>query len=164
MVVFTGNFIGSPSATIFRRNKLKFNERLKWLVDIDFYIRMLQEDRNCAFAREELVSVTVGSREQVTAECLNNKNVEMAEYLFIYQRITKESGADYRRFIYMWDVLERFQIGSGKDIRACGWRQPLGIDVASMIFFRRIRSFVSRYILRPMACSAAAVLRLMFRR
>ena len=39
LVLFNGNFIGSPSTTIFRRRSdVSFDGKLKWVVDIDFYI------------------------------------------------------------------------------------------------------------------------------
>src|SRR5438445_942085 len=59
--LFFANFIGSPSATIFRKNDEKFDSELKWVVDIDFYIRMLKRHSAFIFIKEPLIGVTSGS-------------------------------------------------------------------------------------------------------
>ena len=42
VVLFFANFIGAPSTTIFRRDWfVPFDSKLKWVVDIDFYISVL---------------------------------------------------------------------------------------------------------------------------
>lgn len=37
------NTFGSPSAVAWKRNDLTFDENLKWLFDVDFYARMVQQ-------------------------------------------------------------------------------------------------------------------------
>src|SRR4029077_715727 len=43
--LFGENVIGSPSATIYRRSvPFGYDNEMKWLVDLDFYIRVLQRN------------------------------------------------------------------------------------------------------------------------
>lgn len=41
--LFLGNVIGAPSAVIWRRTDQRFAEELTWLVDAEFYMRLLQK-------------------------------------------------------------------------------------------------------------------------
>lgn len=120
-VLFSGNFIGAPSATIFRRDPaLKFDECLKWLVDIEFYMRMLRLRSDFAFSADPLVRVTVQSPEQGTAQYQFDRCINLREYFYVYC-VIKEGGFDflkyYRPFI---DLIRRTNTRSVGDIIACG--------------------------------------------
>ena len=46
-LLFAGNLVGAPSATIYRRSVgLDYDKRLKWLADVDFYISVLKRIRS----------------------------------------------------------------------------------------------------------------------
>jgi glycosyltransferase involved in cell wall biosynthesis len=52
------NTFGSPSAVAWKRNDLTFDENLKWLFDVDFYARMVQQ-----FGQPEILDTKVLIRE-----------------------------------------------------------------------------------------------------
>lgn len=52
------NTFGSPSAVAWMRNNLAFDENLKWLFDVDFYARMVQQ-----FGQPEFIDSKVLIRE-----------------------------------------------------------------------------------------------------
>lgn len=79
-LLIAGNFIGAPSATIFKRNNLRFDKALKWLVDIDFYINYLKGTTSLLYTKEPLVSIGI-SDSQVTQTCVNDKQLLCSEYL-----------------------------------------------------------------------------------
>jgi glycosyltransferase involved in cell wall biosynthesis len=65
--LFLGNYIGAPSATIYRRKAaMDYDNRMKWLVDIDFYIRVLQRNKNFSYNPEILISTPTNAGHQVT--------------------------------------------------------------------------------------------------
>ena len=59
--LFFANFIGAPSATIFRKAYvLPFDNALRWLVDVDFYIRILaKKEQAYAYTSAPLISIAI---------------------------------------------------------------------------------------------------------
>ncbi|MDQ3047219.1 MAG: glycosyltransferase, partial [Bacteroidota bacterium] len=67
--LFFGNWIGAPSAVIYRRSVMEeYDPELKWLVDTDLYIRILRKNPLFAKTNEELVCTADGAIGQVTQE------------------------------------------------------------------------------------------------
>ena len=65
--LFFANFIGAPSATIFRRMAgFRFDINLKWLVDAEAYIRILRNGGTFAYSPKPLVNITASASHQVT--------------------------------------------------------------------------------------------------
>lgn len=87
-ILIANNFIGAPSTTIYRKNSLLFDENLKWLVDIDFYIRILQNNPNFIYIPEICINIGI-SDTQVTNSCLGNQKIEMFENLYVYKKYKK---------------------------------------------------------------------------
>jgi glycosyltransferase involved in cell wall biosynthesis len=121
LLLYASNLIGGPSATIYRRNtSLLFDTRLKWLVDIDLYIRLLADNRNIVYSPELLV--TTGAVEgRITDECIDNKEVEVTEYLHVLHSITTGknhfSNRQKRKCIEtMIRILEKYNISSDDSI------------------------------------------------
>ena len=114
--LFMGNLIGPPSSIIFRNTAgLCFDENLCWLVDIDFYIRLL-ERKPFAFCREPLVGVTVESDHQVTRECENNKQVEVYEHLYLFSKLSHR-GKQFSAYMRLFSQLfKRFSIRSSREL------------------------------------------------
>jgi glycosyltransferase involved in cell wall biosynthesis len=84
--LFFGNYVGSPSVTIVRRSDLAYDPALKWLVDVDFYIRALERNCRVAYTDRPLICTMIESAEQVTAACEANPTVDIGEHLFVLER------------------------------------------------------------------------------
>ncbi len=81
------NSIGAPSATIYRRKVNKhFDINLKWVVDLDFYLSILSENGRFVFCNKPLIATTNAAPHQVTNECLNNKEMELFEWFYLYSK------------------------------------------------------------------------------
>jgi glycosyltransferase involved in cell wall biosynthesis len=144
-VLFQGNFIGAPSATIYRRPvDQEFDPRMKWLVDIDFYIRVLSDKRGFVYIRRPLICVSLESPGKITDECLGNKRVEVFEYLYLYTKLSKERPLDYQRCQVIWALFDRFNVQSARDILDCGVDFALPQEVDDILLFRRICRHVGR--------------------
>ena len=89
MALFFSNFISRPSNTIFRKTDLKFDARLKWLVDVDFYIRYLTNYKNVVHLDEELVLVIGNANHNITKTRQFNPEVEAFEYTYLYNKNKK---------------------------------------------------------------------------
>ncbi len=81
-----GNFVGSPSATIYRKSAVLFDEQLKWLVDLDFYIAILLKNKTFVFIDETLITTTNAAMHQITNNCINNPEVELFEYSYLLDK------------------------------------------------------------------------------
>ncbi|HAE36351.1 TPA: glycosyltransferase family 2 protein [Candidatus Nomurabacteria bacterium] len=86
--LFLGNFIGAPSVTIYRKQvNLEYNKDLMWLVDIDFYTKILSINNKFAYCNDILMNVTADSDHQVTKQCENNKEIDLSESIYLYSKI-----------------------------------------------------------------------------
>ncbi|MFN6037710.1 MAG: glycosyltransferase family 2 protein, partial [Bacteroidota bacterium] len=75
-----GNFIGPPSSTLFRKDtKFFFDKNIKYVVDIDFYVRLLSTFPGFGFCSEPLINNTSSHPDQVTSASLNRKT-QLWEY------------------------------------------------------------------------------------
>lgn len=91
-IILLGNFIGAPSVTIHRNQpNLEFDPRLKWLVDIDFYARVLRRYPGFAWSEQPLVCTYIAEREaRVTDSCLGNPDIELRETGLIWEKFFAE--------------------------------------------------------------------------
>jgi hypothetical protein len=86
MTLLAQNVIGTPSVTLIHRSFTElYDERMKWRVDIDYYIRILKKEKALVFIDEPLVNVGM-SKGQVTNSCINKPEFELPEGLLLLQK------------------------------------------------------------------------------
>lgn len=86
-----GNFIGAPSATLFRKpSGFKFDTRLQWVVDVDAYLRLLGPHPRFEFIAEPLVCVSSNGAHQITRSFERDTVSRVAEHLYLYSKHTPE--------------------------------------------------------------------------
>lgn len=86
-----GNFVGAPSATIFRRKPgFEFDSKLRWVVDIDAYLRILGDSPNFEFISEPLVCVSSNGTHQVTRSVSADPVSRISEHLYLYSKCTPQ--------------------------------------------------------------------------
>lgn len=89
--LFVGNCIGAPSATICRRSAdLDYDRRMKWLVDIDYYYRVLMCNGRFAFTSEALVATPTNAAHQVTEICREDGEIELGEAMLMFEKFTPQ--------------------------------------------------------------------------
>jgi len=126
------NIIGPPSVTMHRKDgKHTYDTKLKWLVDIDMYIRRMK-DEPVSFLPDFLVNVGVG-KDQVTASVHGAGEVEIPEHFHFLSK----SGIGKLKHIlvydYWWRLFRNFNIHSEADIRGFGYAGPIHAVFISMI-------------------------------
>lgn len=129
-LLITGNLIGSPSATIYKRDiNLEYDNNLKWLVDIDFYIRAIQKNCNIVNTKETLVETPTNASHQVTESCKNNCNIELFEYsiLFLKNREKVNRGKCIEN--HLLGVLAKYRIFSEKKLQLPSHFSPEQINL-----------------------------------
>jgi glycosyltransferase involved in cell wall biosynthesis len=84
LVLLLGNWVGAPSATIYRRSSsAHIDPRLCWVVDIDLYLSVLTTNQNFSYDVEPLVATTTGAEHQVTTNVQTDPNVALAEWFIL---------------------------------------------------------------------------------
>lgn len=83
--LYVGNWIGAPSATIIRNNGYLFDPNLKWLVDVELYIKILRQNPNFIFTKEPLVSIGVDDT-QLSRSCEYDRKLQAKEYKYVLKK------------------------------------------------------------------------------
>ena len=113
-----GNVIGAPSATMHRRSAgVLFDPNLRWVVDIDFYIRILAGGDGLAYTDRPLVNVTGDAPHQVTREAENNAELELFEWFYLYDKHRRVL-PHFRELVFLGDLLEKYGIHSRDQVPA----------------------------------------------
>lgn len=128
--IFLGNIIGSPSVIMWKRTNVMFNESLIWLVDVEFYYKMLTK-KNFHYIKTPLININEGEIGQISNYCLSNYSLIINENLKVFSEI-KEKNKYSREFESYW--LKLFQIYSIKYLNK------------DMIYFKREKSFFMKII------------------
>jgi glycosyltransferase involved in cell wall biosynthesis len=106
LLLYFGNFIGSPSNVMYRKcgNEL-FDKKLIWLVDFEFYIRLLQTNTRFVFINSDLVSSVHNAVHQISAQCVNDGKIQVSEHRYVYNKI-KNRIPIYKRLKYFKYILK----------------------------------------------------------
>lgn len=151
--LFTHILIGAPSAVIFRKNtNLFFDRHLKWLVDMEFYLRQLNRNPRTAFCPDLLV-VTFGAEGRVTDECANNKTVEVFEYFYTLQTIFNRKKRYGGRpliacIIKAICICEKYGVTNKREVRACGYNGNIPALIHIYFVLANGRAFMGRYFIK----------------
>lgn len=86
-VLLTKNIIGAPSAILVKKSCLRFDEMLIWLVDIEFYLKLLNKN-NFVFIEESLICTTDKADHQITNSC-KNIETEFGEWFYLFNKYRK---------------------------------------------------------------------------
>ena len=81
--VLEGNFIGDPSVTIIRNTGILMDENLIWLVDVDWYLKLMEYKHCFAYTERPLAGVGIDGS-SVTDYCLKKRDLIQKEYLYVY--------------------------------------------------------------------------------
>jgi glycosyltransferase involved in cell wall biosynthesis len=109
LTLLARNVIGTPSVTLIHRSFAEpYDERMKWRVDIDYYIRLLAKEKTFALIEEPLVNVGM-SEGQVTNYSINRPEVELPEGLFLL----KKYGTAPLKHIMVYDAWWRILRNTG---------------------------------------------------
>jgi len=99
-LLFAGNVIGPPSVTMLHRSIVeKYDEKLKWFVDLEFYIKVLVRLKSYSYINKPLINIGI-SESQVTRTCQNIPEIELPEGLLIL----KTNGISSLKQVILYDV------------------------------------------------------------
>ena len=124
--LFHKNLIGAPSTGFFKNGLVEtYDKLLIWLVDIEFYCRVLKSStvRGIDY---ELITTTI-SEKQLTTKLKNNKSVELREFFYCYNRLIGNFNALNRKIMRhsMLNLFKEFNVISITDIRMTGYKNEI---------------------------------------
>ena len=114
--------IGPPSNTMLRievRDKVTYDEDLIWLVDVDYYVRVLQAGYEYVYLDEHLVSIGLHD-DQTTVFCRNNGDIILKENILFAYKIGEAAFKDLKIYDYYWRLLRNDKVRSLEMIKAAG--------------------------------------------
>lgn len=115
--LFLQNFIGAPSATIMRNKGFLFDEQLKWMVDVELYMRVLEDNKTYAATKEPLINIGL-SDTQVTRDCIDNsREIIYPENLYVFDKYNLANNNRCKKY------MTRMALSAGisyKDIKGHG--------------------------------------------
>ncbi len=136
VTLFAQNGVGPPSAVMHKANPaILYDTEMRWLVDIDFYIRLLSKE-NPAYLAKPLVNIGV-SEEQVTRSSYRQRSIEIPESF----RILNKTGTHQLRNILIydawWRLMRNLNIKSEADLIQSGYTGAVPAVIISMINWQK---------------------------
>lgn len=105
LFLLSENVIGPPSVTLVHHSiKEVYDERMKWRVDMDYYIRLLKQERDFELIATPVVKVGI-SESQVTNSCINMPEVELPEGLLMLNKYGTSPLRHIRIYDAWWRIL-----------------------------------------------------------
>lgn len=143
VILFSGNIIGPPSVVLHRRSPLLYDNKIKWLVDVDFYIRFLETNRP-VYINRILINVGMGDQ-QVTRESFRRRTIEIPENFYLLNKLGPVILKDLRIYDAWWRLIRNLEIRQVSAIVESGYDGDIPEVVLSML---RWQSKVPRSLLK----------------
>ena len=110
--------IGPPGNTMLRTQvDVRYDERFIWLVDVDYYVRVLKKGYRYRYLAQHLVSIGL-HEDQTTAFCRANPDIIFKENIWFAQKLEPQAFNDIQIYDYYWRLLRNYTIRSKEDILA----------------------------------------------
>jgi glycosyltransferase involved in cell wall biosynthesis len=120
LLLISNNMIGPPSVSMFHKSVLvKYDTRLNWRVDQEYYIRIIQLLKDFEYINQPLINVGV-SESQVTNACINVPSVEIPEGYILLEKYGTSPLKNIIVFDAWWRILRNCQIRSEKELTQFG--------------------------------------------
>ncbi len=134
--LFFSNYIGAPSATIIRKDALiLFDESMKWLVDVDWYMRLIFNNPNVIFTKEPLICTVHGGAGQVTQSVYSDKDVQVKEHVYLFEKLGAKKGK-LKKYSLLFQLL--FHKYNVRDLNAL--KRMITVSSDSETFFKSVFS------------------------
>ena len=134
--LFKKNYIGNPSCTLIRKEiNLFYDNKFKWIVDFEYYIRCLIKVKKCHYINKILVNVGINDT-QVTNYTFKVAEVEIPENHILLEKMGFYILRNIFVYDYYWRLYRNLEIRSEADIQKF-YNKPLHPLLKQMINFQR---------------------------
>ncbi len=135
LYLFKKNFIGNPS-NVLLKNKLSeyYDEKLKWVVDFEFYIRCLQK-LEIAYIPKVLINIGYNN-DQITKAVFRNRQVEIPENIYMLNKLGLTVLKNIIVFDYYWRLFRNLDIRHIEEVEESIEGNHLPHELKSMLAFQ----------------------------
>ena len=112
--------IGPPSNTMLRAKvPIRYDEQFIWLVDVDYYTRLLKAGHRYKYIDRHLVSIGL-HKDQTTEFVRSNDHIILKENILFAAKLERDAFGDILIFDYYWRLLRNFKVRNVNDIVKAG--------------------------------------------
>ncbi|MBM3412527.1 MAG: glycosyltransferase family 2 protein [Bacteroidetes bacterium] len=134
--LFANNIIGPPSVVLFRRRMHElYDPQLKWLVDLEAYVRMMRR-YSCRYIPHPLITRSYNSS-QVTNFCFRNPEVEIPEALYFYKKHGRACIRSIQSYDGWWRLIRNLNIREESQLRVHAQGLPIPAFLISIVRFQQ---------------------------
>jgi glycosyltransferase involved in cell wall biosynthesis len=110
--ILRANVIGPPSNVMLKRSiPTRYDENYIWLVDVDYYVQLLEAGYQYVYLDQHLVSIGL-HEDQTTVFCRTNEDVIVKENIHFAFKLGNNAFSDILIFDYYWRLLRNYKIRS----------------------------------------------------
>ena len=152
-ILFFSNYIGAPSATIFRNNNnIFFDEYLKWLVDIDWYIHMISNNANVVNTTETLICTVHGANGQITQAVISDKEIQIREHIYLLNKLFNKISDLENYSVFFQLLFHKYNVENANDLKNIidipKQLEPFFIEVFKLkndsVFFKKVKYWLKK--------------------
>lgn len=137
LYLFRTNYIGHPSTTLIRNTKQYFfDEKTKWVVDFEFYIRVLRSCGPFYAIKKPLINIGMGD-EQITKAVFRQREVEIPENLYLLNKLGERSLNNVFVFDYYWRLMRNLKITSAEELKEFQYDKQVPAIISKMIWLQQ---------------------------
>jgi GT2 family glycosyltransferase len=94
---------------------IRYDEQFIWLVDVDYYVRLLKAGHRCHYINDHLVSIGL-HKDQTTVFCRANSHIIFKENILYAKKLEVGVFNDIIIYDYYWRLLRNYKIRTENDI------------------------------------------------
>jgi len=136
VTLFASNLVGPPSVTLHKNSQqFWYDRKIKWVVDIDFYIRYFKETVP-VFIPKTLINVGL-HQDQVTTSAFRVNQIEIPENFYLLDKVGDQQLKNVRVYDAWWRLMRNLKIKDEEAIRKNGYPGNIPVAIISMIHWQR---------------------------
>lgn len=133
-LLIRSNQVGPPSNLVLSARVLQhYNENYIWLVDVEYYIRLLKSGANFYFLNERLMHIGI-HKDQITEFCYRHPDIIVRENIWLAAQVDQKAWLDVRFYDHYWRLLRNNKIRNKEQLLGMG----LKLDQLPAVILRMI--------------------------
>jgi glycosyltransferase involved in cell wall biosynthesis len=122
-LLIRSNQVGPPSNLVLSARMLRrYDEKYIWLVDVEYYIRLLKGGVNFYFLNERLMHIGI-HKDQITEFCYQHPDIIVKENIWLAAQVDKKAWQDIKFYDHYWRLLRNNKIRSKAQLLGMGLTQ-----------------------------------------
>jgi glycosyltransferase involved in cell wall biosynthesis len=135
-ILFKENYIGPPSCIMVHRSlSILYDDRMIWLVDIDYYIQILRKIGEGKHINKNIILFSQND-EQLTNIHFNNKNTVIYESLLLWGKYGNLLISNVLDYDAWWRMIRNLGVSSIEEFKQCAQGLPVPTFIGNIISFQ----------------------------